>query len=168
MARRHTRFVRPAPRTKMWISTGVGLVTLVNNTNTLIASLSAAALLLRPFTILRLRETGIFSSDQIAQSEAPEGVYAYMIVNDTASALGATAIPSPINNPDSPWFAFQPMTSNFLFGTAVGFTDDGTHFTIDSKAMRKVGPNEDAVVMGHVTGGGADLNSRGRMLVQLH
>ena len=58
MARRvaRARFVRPAPRTKMWIGAGVGITTALGSTTQLISLLSAGALLLRPFTILRTHQ----------------------------------------------------------------------------------------------------------------
>ena len=75
MARRvsRARFIRPAPRTKMWIGDNVGTTVLTAATNTLVAGLNAAALLLRPFTILRTRIVIQYRSDQQAVTELPFG-----------------------------------------------------------------------------------------------
>ncbi len=163
-------FVRPAPRTKMWIGGINAAVTLPASTVVLMATLSAAALLLRPFTILRYRAAIHYENDQQVTSERSTGAMGFMVVNDTAAALGITGIPSPITNPDAPWFVWQGMTNRLRLATAVGFdANGGTHYEVDSKAMRKIGPNEDlAVVFDEQSAVGAVLQEQGRILIQLH
>ena len=175
MARRRSvsRFVRPAPRTKMWIGSGVGQTTIVANATALIASLSAGALLLRPFTILRTRQLIGFTTDQAAVTERPQGLYGQIVVTDSASSIGATAIPDPSStdgNPEADWFVHQECLTKFTFLSSVGFDEGGlVQYVVDSKAMRKVGPQDDVVSMFSETGVfGAVLFTRGRMLIQLH
>ena len=167
MARRHTRFVRPPARTKMWIGSGVGSTTLVGNAVQLISLLSAGALLLRPFTILRTRMDLHLASDQSAVSERPIVSYGEIVVTDTASAIGATAIldPSGISgNPEADWYVWQAMVVELNFLSSIAFqTPAGVRYTIDSKAMRKVGPDDDAVSMMSLDGAdGAQLVTNGR------
>ncbi len=77
MARRsaRVRFTRPAPKTKIWIGNGLDLTVLASNAATLVSTLSAGALLLRPFTVLRTRIVIHSESDQITATEVPAGVY---------------------------------------------------------------------------------------------
>ncbi len=173
MARRHsTRFVRPRPATKMWVGTGVGLTAIAANTKVLVGSLSAGALLLRPFTILRTRMEIFWGSDQLAASEDPQGDYGQIVVTDTASAIGVTAVPDPSvtdGDPEADWFVHQPVATSLGFSDATGIVLLLTRFTIDSKAMRKVGPDDNIVSLFSETGNhGGSLFTRGRRLVQLH
>ena len=172
MARRHARFVRPNPRTKMWIGAGVGDETLSGSTLTFSSSYSAGALLLRPFTILRTRMDILFYSDQEAADETYHGTYGEVIVTDAAVAVGVTALPNPSGvsgDPEQDWFVWQAMSGRAVV-TAVGNEGlAGWHYVIDSKAMRKVGPSDDSVTMIDMEGAaGARIVTNGRQLIQLH
>ena len=176
MARRSrgpVRFVRPAPRTKIWIGEGVGITTITASTKHLVSTLSVGALSLRPFTILRTRLILMYRSDQIAASEVPFGTYASLVVTDTAAALGATAVPSPsgvTGDPEAAWFTYQPVHNQLRLVSAVGFefrTD--RQYVIDDKSMRKVGADDDvAAVFTQDAAVGATLYTSGRQLIQLH
>ncbi len=169
MARRHTRFIRPAPRTKMWIGAGVSETVITASTKHFISSLSAAALLLRPFTILRTHMDILYVTDTTSASETLSGIYGRIVVTDTASGIGVTAVPSPLDSPEADWFVDQAMTGRQQFADATGFGMAGHHYTIDSKAMRKVGPDDDIVAMfDQFTATGALLVTLGRTLIQLH
>ena len=175
MARRtaRARFVRPAPRTKIWIGWGVGVTSLTGSTIHLVFTYSAAVLLLRPFTILRTRGEIVYESDQIAGSETPFGTFAEIIVTENAAGLGVTALPDPdvtAGDPDSPWFNVQTCAVRVEVADATGFDGDfGHHYSIDSKAMRKVGPNDDSAAMfSQQATVGAKIITQGRQLIQLH
>ncbi len=172
MARRtsRVRFVRPAKSTKIWFGAGVALVTLTTGTAQLLTSLSASALLLRPFTIIRTRLSLTFRSDQIAGSESPTGAYSRIVAKDQAVAAGIASLPSPLTEPDADWFVYQGMSDVVTFATAAGYEGhQGVRYEIDSKAMRKVGINEDIISIFELrTAGGALLNVEGRTLIQLH
>ena len=158
----------------MWIGSGIGSSAPAGSATTLVASLSAGALLLRPFTILRSRMLVSWINDQSATSQTTFGVFAKLVVTDQAVAAGASAIPNPSGidgNPDSDWFVWQAMIDDFIFKSASGFQSrvGQAHYVIDSKAMRKVGPNEDVVTMVDVQGvDGLLLITHGRTLIQLH
>ncbi len=175
MARRtaRARFVRPAPRTKLWVGFGVGETALAGNATTFVSSYGSAVLLLRPFTILRSRFSALFVSDQAAADETPQGSLGEIVASDTASALGVTALPNPSGidgDPDADWYIWQSLVAQFEFVTAAGFESRaGQLYTIDSKAMRKVGPNSDSVLLVDMFGApGATLFTNGRQLIQLH
>jgi len=159
----------------MWIGMGVGLTTIVASTEQLIGSLSAGAQLLRPFTILRSRLLISYESDQLAASERSFGTYGEIVVTDRAVSVGTTAIPDPSatdGNPEADWFLFQTCYSSFRFATSAAFNsgDGASHqYVVDSKAMRKVGPDDDIVSKFSEVGGfGAVLGTFGRRLIQLH
>ncbi len=178
MARRtRGRFVRPQPRTKMWIGQGVGISTLTASSKNLVSTLSAGALLLRPFTILRTHMEIVLVSDQEVAVEFPACSYGEIVVTDTAAAIGVTAVPNPSGvsgDPEADWYVWQAMFTKFLIdinGTdGIGLdADAGHHYVIDSKAMRKVGPDDDVVAMATMeTAFGAVIHTNGRQLIQLH
>jgi len=172
MARRRSRFIRPAPRTKIWIGAGVGGVSVPSNTKVLVSTLSVGSLLLRPFTVLRTHQVLLWSTDQIAASEGPVAGFGHIVVTEQAAAIGITAIPDPSGqdgDPEADWFVWQGLQTNFEFSTAAGFRDVGKHYVVDSKAMRKVGPDDDLVSVVSSNGGfGAILTVAGRRLIQLH
>ncbi len=65
---------------------------------------------------------------------------------------------------------YQGLSSVVEFKTAVGFqTGDFHRYEIDSKAMRKVGINEDINQVGHLRAAVAgEIILEGRMLIKLH
>ncbi len=173
MARRISRgrgFIRPAPKTKIWAGNNLSLITLATSAKTLVAEMSAGFLALRPFTILRTRTVITFRTDQLTGSESPTGALGMIIVKEIAVNIGVTATPGPRTDPDSDWFVYQGMTAPFLFSDATGWGDSGTmQYVVDSKAMRKVGPDDDiATIVELDAAGGAFLNCEGRILIQLH
>ncbi len=140
-------------------------------TSVLIGSLSAGALALRPFTVVRTRFQAWWAGDQVAASEEPFAALGLIVVSDQASAAGVASIPSPISDADGDWFVYENLQSSVLFATASGFSgSEGKSSAVDSKAMRKVGPNEDIAVV--VENGssvfGGQIIVCGRMLVKLH
>ena len=175
MARRFRSrsFVRPAPRTKIWLGAGIGETTLAAGATSLIGVLNATGLALRPFTILRTRLLISYMSDQDSVSERPFGSYGEIVVTDAATAVGVTAVPNPSSitgDPDADWYVYQPVRTIVANASSVGFDLGGDQqYTIDSKAMRKVGPNDDiAIVVDEESAVGSRIVVLGRQLVQLH
>jgi len=177
MARRvfSGRTIRSGARTRsmvwldLWFSTDK--VAVAASSAILLATFNAAALALRPFTIVRTRGTLWVASDQSGATEEPQIAFGMMMVNDTAAALGITAIPDPISGSDSPWFVYESAIPGVQVATSIGFNNPvGTQVTIDSKAQRKIGPNEDVavVVANNSAADGASILLGGRQLVKLH
>ncbi len=173
MARRsRSRFTRPAPSTKVWL-TGLTLdrQTIAANTRILNLVLNASGLALRPFTVLRTRLELMWTSDQTTATEMPFGAMGFGVVSDVASGVGAAAVPDPITDADFDWLAYQGLLNQFTFLDATGVVGDaGHHYTVDSKAMRKVGQADDLIM---VTSNadpavGATISMVGRILVKLH
>ncbi len=141
MARRRasTRFHRPSPRSNVWIGIDVGSSAVAGGTSVLLATLNAAGLLLRLFTIVRTRLRFLVKSDQVATTEEFRGVLGQIVISDQASAAGAASIPAPITESDGDWFTYEPFINRFEDATSVGFIQpSGTFISSDSKAMRKV------------------------------
>ena len=139
---------------------------------TILFSLTAAELALRPFTIIRTRlQVGIIS-DQTAAGEFQIGALGVEVVSDQAAATGVTAVPTPITDMASDfWMVHQLLYNSFVFASGVGFQDDGLHqYEIDSKAMRKVNVGEDVLVVGEFSGAasGFTMHVGGRILVKLN
>ena len=158
----------------MWIGAGVNSTVLAASTVTLVTSLSAGVLLLRPFTILRSYMEILFSSDQIGTSEIPFGTFGRIIVTESAVGAGVTAIPDPqgavAGDPDADWYMWQALSHRFTFVTGIGIVGDGgMYYQIDLKAMRKVGPDDSsAMVVTIASAVGAQIITNGRTLIQLH
>ncbi len=174
MARRtsRVRFVRPAPKTKIWIGAGTCATVLVGNTSQLITTLNAAALALRPFTILRTRQIMDLQSDQEAADESACVAIGEIVVTDQAVNIGITAMPDPSSvggQPDADYFVWQGLMQAFNFSSSVGVQQIAENpIVVDSKAMRKVGPNQDIATVSSVNGDGCILRIIGRRLIQLH
>ena len=135
-------------------------------------SLAAPALALRPFTVVRTRGYFHWRSDQSAASENQDVAYGNVIVSDQAAAVGVTAVPTPATDSDSDLFyVYEAGTSRIDFQSAVGVRQNfGYTITIDSKAMRKVGEDQDLleVVETAATSAGATVVTFTRTLVKLH
>ncbi len=172
MARRFTqRPVRSTKRTSIWIGVTVAPAVVPASNAILLATLNAAALALRPFTVVRSRFDLRWASDQAAAAEDPFGSFGAMVVTDTAAALGITAIPDPGSNQDSDWFIWQGLSVVFSLATAVGIdANGGARYDVDSKSMRKVGADDDIVfVVSNLNAAdGGVITINGRMLLKLH
>ena len=158
-------------RQNVWASIDFTVQTIAANTLVLLGSLNVAALALRPFTIIRTRAQGIWASDQTTGDEWPHGALGMVVVSDQAIVAGAASIPDPVSNADAPWHVWQGLETHISVATEVGFVEiAGQSFEIDSKAMRKIGVNEDVAVMvvnAHATHG-ARVGLVGRFLIKTH
>ena len=173
----HPRFTRGrgrlgSKRETSWlpidvVNTGIG------GAGTILNSLTVAEKAKWPFTIIRTHLSIIMTSDQAAASENQIGGIGICVVSDQASAIGITAVPTPLTDLDSDlWLLHQLLFGEFLFGDGTGFTDPtGTFMTLDSKASRKVNDAEDVVIVGEVDltlGFGASFVTGGRVLIKEH
>jgi len=157
----------------VWFSIDVDLVNVAAATAVLMASYNAAALALRPFTIVRTRAVVQWTSDQAAASEDPAGAIGEIIVSEAAAAAGVASLPTPTTEFDADWLFYQALMTSFTFADATGFQDvigQAAFWTIDSKAMRKVGLDETAAIVVENTDAafGAQAKILGRQLVKLH
>ncbi len=161
-------------RTSVWLFIATVEATLAGApTAVLAAQLNAAALALRPFTIVRSR--GIFGmrSDQVAASETQAADLGFAIVSDQAAAIGVTAVPTPLTDKGSDLFyvyeqVFGHINVGSGAGTGVPDQQGGTYRPFDSKAMRKVNEDQTVVVTLENEIAGCIAIVSGRFLVKLH
>ena len=140
---------------------------------TILASLTAAELAMRPFTVVRSRILVGVTSDQAAVSENQVAGFGIAVVSDQANAIGVTAVPTPITDQGSDLFySWTPLLASFAFITGAGFDAQfQTNYVVDSKAMRKVNEGQDMVqvVEGEfVLGSGTTITTMGLQLIKLH
>jgi len=143
------------------------------STATIITTLNAAALALRPFTIVRTRGVVGIRSDQISASESYSAIYAQLVVSEQAAAVGVTAIPTPVTENGSDYFyVMETLFGAVQFLSAVGAFINGseTDRVFDSRAMRKVEDGMDIVTVVETTAAsnGAIVKTFQRTLIKLH
>ncbi len=131
-------------------------------------SLNAAALALRPFTIVRSRFEIFLRSDQAAAIESQRVGVGIAVVSDQAVAIGVTAVPTPVTDMGSNLWLLHKL----VYADESNLTDrtrNGTGVSIDSKAMRKVEVGQDIIVVVESSpsvGGGAITTIGGRLLIK--
>ena len=173
MARR-THFVRSGKsvRETMWIGlTAVEITLAAASSSALILALNAAALALRPFTIVRTRGVFFARSDQVAGLENYGVALGAAVVSDQASAIGVTAVPIPDSDRGSDlFFLYEEIAGTFGFISGSGANEIGHLTTFDSRAMRKVNDDQDVVFTLQNTAVSLGTLSRisGRILIKLH
>jgi len=171
MARRTVRVAGARKRTMIWLTAGINNIVLTS-ASTLLGVLNAGGLALRPFTIVRTHLVLRFTSDQAGAGERAQGVFTMQVVKETASAAGIASVPTGVLEPNADFFVFQPLFQNFGFISGSGAAQiqgQGNHWTLDSKAMRKVGIDDDVVqVFDFRSFIGSEIAAEGRFLVKLH
>ena len=176
MARRFSgfrnRMIRSGRKT-FWLS-GAHIQTTMAAANTavLVSSLNAAALALRPFTIVRSRGFWTLTSDQTAATEGQSVAHGLIVVSDQAVAIGVTAVPTPVVDDGSSWHVLDAAATRFTFisGVGVAFNTMPERYVIDSKAMRKVEEGQDLIQVVATSGvsSGAIVHTYMRTLIKLH
>ncbi len=169
-SRSPSRFVKGAKRETQWLAIASTQVSMGAVGGQLLNSLNAAALALRPFTVVRVHLRVHLESDQIAATEFQAAAIGMAVVSDQASAIGVTAVPTPTTDSGSDlWLLHKFMTSSVMVGAADG-NIVGLGFDIDSKAMRKVEDGSDLVLVTEfdAIGSGVTVTTLGRFLIKLH
>ena len=166
MARRVQRVA--ARRKTTWFGFDVVEVSPGAGVAILLFSLNAAALALRPFTVVRSHFELALRSDQSAAIELQRLGFGIAVVSDQAVSVGITAVPTPVSDiASSLWFVHS-----LIYADESSITDrtrSATNKSIDSKAMRKVEIGQDIVVVvqgAPTTGSGSSITVGGRMLVK--
>ena len=138
----------------------------------IVTSLNAAALSLRPFTIVRTRGIWSVMSDQVGADENQFVAYGSIVVFDEAVAVGITAVPTPVDQSQSPWIYYDVAMQRFLFSSAIGLNPNMApeRYVIDSKSMRKVEEGQDLieVIQNGALGQGATVQTFVKTLIKLH
>ena len=144
--------------------------TMTGGGGTLYFTLNAAALALRPFTIVRTHFEFALRSDQAAAIELQTAGVGMAVVSDQASAIGVSAIPTPITDMAFDlWFLHTILMADE--SSLTDRTRPATYRSVDSKAMRKVDIGQDLVIVGELdatTSAGLILKMSGRILVKVN
>jgi len=160
-------------RQNLWLNVAPSNTTLASaSTATITNTLNAAALSLRPFTVVRSRGFWHVTSDQNAAIENWGCSLGMCVVSDQAVAIGVTAVPTPSTDLGSDLFFLHETVYGRLVAdsTAGRMSEVGSGQTYDSKAMRKVDDGQDLVVVIETPAiiGSAVVLLMGRILIKLH
>ena len=171
--RNTTRSFQRSRRESLWIGVVPARTVLASAGSAVLShSLNAAALALRPFTIVRSRLLFWCSSDQVAADEFIGGAVGMAVVSSQAVAIGITAVPTPDTDRGSDlWMLYEDIGGNFVVGgTADSVGISSIARWVDSKAMRKVEDGNDLVIVEEAVVGSAGItvSVAGRLLVKLH
>ena len=137
--------------------------------NVLVQTLNAAVLAFRPFTVVRVVGEAYLVSDQQAASEQQAVGFGFAVVSTQAVAIGITAIPTPFTDGGSElFFMYQAMLSSLGNASSTGVFQEGTRYSFDQRAMRKVNEGQDIVIVLETAGisGGANIMTWARMLIK--
>ena len=171
MARSFRRGGRTIRRESLWIGIGAANTNLAAaNSAVLTNSFNAAALALRPFTIVRTRGVWMIRNDQTAATELQQAALAMAVVSDVSVSIGISAVPTGFADIGSDlFFVYEQQAQEFVVNSAVG-TEVYTGVQYDSKAMRKVEDGQDLAVTLEASAISAGVNvlHSGRMLIKLH
>ena len=155
-ARRAVQWLGPADQAYVSVTSGGA---------TLLSSFAFA----EPATVTRTRgQVSVIPQAFTADVEFA-GAIGMGIVSAEAFAVGIASVPEPFSDADwSGWFVWRSFSYHFEFGTAEAFAFPDWSFDVDSKAMRKVGPNEVVVIVAESQVGPYKISTLFRMLVKLH
>ena len=155
-------------RETLWIGSTTISTTMAAASAVLTTILNAAALALRPFTIVRTRGVVIVRSDQISALQRYDGAFGMAVVSEQASTAGVASIPTPTTDSDSDlWYVYERVLSTVV--NSANGNELGRERIIDSKAMRKVEDGSDVVsVVENPLAAGCVVDHFFRTLVKLH
>ncbi len=152
MARPHRSFGSKSARLTQWSGPAdQGYIVVGGGASVLLSSLSPEA----PLTVIRTRGWCSFKPTDPSVNGEFRGAYGLMVVSNEALGIGVTAIPGPWDDPDGDWMVWRSFAGTWDVTTDVGRALTAVSFEIDSKAMRKVGPNESIVTLVESQGGGS-------------
>ena len=161
-------------RQTQWLASSSISVTLAApSTAALSGSLNAAALALRPFTIVRSRGYVGARTDNVAVSTAEiyEVAFGLTVVTDEAVAIGVTAVPTPATQDASDWFLYERIAGRTEISSA-GIAQGQIMQVkdVDSRAMRKVDLGQDLILVEETSAisSGAIAQDYFRVLIKLH
>ncbi len=151
-----------------WFFGTFATTSLAASSASIITSLNAVALALRPFTVVRSRGMLMLESDQTAADERSRVQYGAAVVSDQSVAIGVTAVPTPVTDDGSDlWYIFESIAHSFI--AAAGRGPIYSQMTFDSKAMRKVEEGQDIITVAEQGAAvGCILTNYVRTLIKLH
>jgi len=161
--------IRSANRRKtVWVGTAdQGEIAVGAGLSVLISSFAPDALSILKATVVRTRGIFVVHPTALTGDSTYGGAYGLGIVSDEAFAAGAASIPRPFDDDDwAGWLVHGYYGGHFEFDID-GNTFSPAPMAIDSKAMRKVGPNETLVWVAESQGGPVQVRLQARVLMML-
>jgi len=156
---------RSQKRLTAWVNiVDQGFLAVADAGATLMASISIES----PGTVVRAR--GIISVNISTDADLEMvGAFGVGIVSTEAFGIGITAIPHPFRDADwGGWFVWQSFAQRMDAVTQAGILQGALNFVIDSKAMRKVQPNETIVFVAESQSKAFRITETVRVLLMLH
>ena len=154
-AKRLTQWVGSADQGTVAIAAGASAIQQSNAT-------LGATTVVRTRGVLDVRPQGFSADIEVI------GAMGIASVSDQAFAAGAASIPGPFTDSDwSGWWVWEAFSYRFELTTDVGRLIIPERMVIDSKAMRKIEPNETVVVMVESQAAAFAASVHFRMLLKL-
>ncbi len=137
-----------------------------------VASGGATLVAFAPFeeavTLIRTRGVISIMPESVAADVQIAGAVGMGIVSAEARVAGVASIPEPFTDGDwGGWFVWRTFAMNVQFESAAGTRLQQIDLEIDSKAMRKITPNENLVVVAESFTGAFRLFTGTRHLIKL-
>ena len=167
MARGRSFRPRQSARLTQWIGPAIQDYNVVAAGGaTLVASIPFEG----PVTVMRTRGHVSIIPESTAADVHLIGAFGAGIVTAEAFGAGIASMPEPFTDADwGGWLVWRTFSYGLEFETAASVGFPNWNFEIDSKAMRKVGPDDNIVTISSEAGAvGARLFTGGRTLIQLH
>ena len=118
-------------------------------------------------TVTRIRGQASFRAVATTDFDVV-GAIGIGIVSDEAFAAGVASIPGPFDSADwGGWMLWRSFSFRVEFADNTGFAYCPWYFDIDSKAMRKMAPNETMVIMAESQQGAFQTSIPIRTLIKL-
>ena len=148
-----------------WSTYGGASAGVASGGATLISSISFED----PGTLIRTRGIISVAPQAFGADLLVTGCYGAGIVSAEALAVGITAIPTPVSDADwGGWMVIEPFSLRVEFSDATGIVVPASvQVPIDSKAMRKVEPNEAVVFVAESLVGAYNIVDMTRLLLKL-
>ncbi len=167
VARPHRSFPRSAgsKRQTDWIGPALqGFIAVASGGATIIHSF--------PFetsgTIVRVRGNIAVKPQAVSADLSIVGAYGMAVVSAEAFTAGVASVPEPMTDADwAGWFVWRSFSYSFEFNDATGINFVPWNFEVDSKAMRRVRPNEVIVGVAESFVGAYSISAPLRVLEKL-
>jgi len=158
-------FSRGKQRLTQWVGPAdQGFVTVASAGATLVATFPFG----EPATIIRTRGAVAIQLNSYTTDTAITGAFGIAVVSTDAVGIGITAIPKPFRDADwGGWFVWRTFGHRFETITQAGVLLASWLLEIDSKAMRKVTPNETMVIVAESQTGIFSIFDGTRHLIKL-
>jgi len=158
-----------APRRKtVWVGAAdAAPVAVANNTSVLISSFSPDDLGILAATVVRTRGRVLVRPTAFGADQSFDGAYGLGVVSDEAFVAGAASIPRPFDDDDwTGWMVHGYWSEHLEFQGAQSEMIVESR-PIDSKAMRKIRPNETLVWVAESRAGNVTVQIPARVLMML-